>query len=91
MIKLPLNLLFLFIISVALVMCTWFSAQWVAVLMASMDSPLIVVSLFASVIVVPLVVYVSCMVLYVWYTTIIHFLVDVRRDAFVDFDNGLPL
>ena len=89
----PLNLLFPFITFVALVICAWLSAQWVALFMASMESPLLVVWLFGSVIVVLLVFYISCMIWYCMYeyTTIVHSLVDIRRDAFIDFDNGLPV
>jgi len=87
-IKLPINLLFLFLISVALVICAWLIAQWVALLMASMDYLLLVVWLFSSVLVVPFAIFGFCLL----YASIVHFLADVRRDAVEDFDsNGLPV
>ena len=87
-IKLPINLLFLFLISVALVICAWVIALWVTLLMASMDSLLLVVWLFSSVLVVPFAIFGFCLL----YASIVHFLADVRRDAVEDFDsNGLPV
>jgi hypothetical protein len=90
-IKFPLNLLFLVIISVALVICAWLSAQWIALLVVSMDSPWLLGWLLASVVVVPSVVFYSCMMLYGLYAAIGHFLVDVMRDAGADLDNDVPV
>ena len=52
-INLPLTLLSLFIISAVLVICAWIPAQWIALLIASMGSPLLALWLLASVVVVP--------------------------------------
>lgn len=90
-IKLPLNLFFLVMVSAALVICAWLTTQWFALLMVSMDSPWLFGWLLASVAVVLCVVSYSYIILHGLYMSVGHFLMDVRRDAGVDLDNDIPV
>jgi len=90
-IKLPFNLFCLVVTSATLVGCAWVSAQWIALLMVSMDSPWLLGWLLESVIVVPAVVFYSCLMLYALYMGVSDFLVVVRRDAGVELHNDVPV
>jgi len=75
------RLLFLFLISVPLVICTWLCKQWIALLIVSMDSPLLAAWLLVSIVLVPALGYCSYKVLYSWYICVGYFLVGVMSDA----------
>ncbi|KIM40767.1 hypothetical protein M413DRAFT_167573 [Hebeloma cylindrosporum] len=91
-IKLPLNLLFLFGLAVTLLICAWLCAHWIALLIMAMDSLWLLGWLLVSIVLVPSMGLYSYLMLLALCTGFAQFLVDVKRDFSVDgVDNNVPV